>query len=152
MIDLEKLFSGRESNSALEVVQTILFNGDKVKEKTVTGGIRITEDVQLLEKAQVLLLIIVFQLIYRKRYFVFGQVKKSTLFECQGIHIARKYKSGTLFLRFQLETGPPFFVVIRATRRFSCLQCKGSTFISQSGPGNRTRDLPLCSQVIYRLS
>ena len=63
MIDLEKLFSGRESNSALEAVQTILFNGDKVKEKTVTGGIRITEDVQLLEKAQVLLLIIVFQLI-----------------------------------------------------------------------------------------
>ena len=91
MIDLEKLFSGRESNSALEAVQTILFNGDKVKEKTVTDGIRITEDVQLLEKAQVLLLIIVFQLIYRKRYFVFGQVKKSTLFECQGIHITRKY-------------------------------------------------------------
>ena len=59
MIDLEKLFSGRESNSALEAVQMILFNGDKVKEKIVTDGIRITEDVQLLEKAQVLLLIIV---------------------------------------------------------------------------------------------
>ena len=80
MIDLEKLFSGRESNSALEAVQTILFNGDKVKEKTVTGGIRITEDVQLLEKAQVLLLIIVFQLIYCKRYFVFVRTSKKKHF------------------------------------------------------------------------
>ena len=38
---------------------------------------------------------------------------------------------GTLRLRLQLETGPPFYVVIRATRRSSRLQCKGGTFISQ---------------------
>ena len=30
-----------------------------------------------------------------------------------------------------METGPPFYVVIRATRRSSRLQGKGSTFISQ---------------------
>ena len=53
MIELEKLFSGRESNSPLEAVQRVLFNGDNVKEKTVTDGITITEDIQLLEEAQV---------------------------------------------------------------------------------------------------
>ena len=37
----------------------------------------------------------------------------------------------TIFLLLQLETGPPFYVVIRATRRSSLLQCKGSTFISR---------------------
>ena len=44
--------------------------------------------------------------------------------------------------------------------RSSCLHGKGSNFISQlfedteywSGPGNQTRDLPLCSQALYRLS
>ena len=36
----------------------------------------------------------------------------------------------TIFLRL-IETGPPFYVVIRATRRSSRLQGKGSTFISQ---------------------
>ena len=59
-----------------------------------------------------------------------------------------------------METGPPFYVVSQATRRSSRLQGKGSTFISQlfwdpeywSAPGNRTRDLPLCSQALYRLS
>ena len=59
-----------------------------------------------------------------------------------------------LFLRLQLETGPPFYVVIRATRRSSRLHCKGSVFISQLflsilvRPGNRTRHLPLCSQAL----
>ena len=38
---------------------------------------------------------------------------------------------GKLFQCLQLETGSPFYVVIRATRRSSHLQCKGSTFISQ---------------------
>ena len=40
----------------------------------------------------------------------------------------------TIFLRLQLETGPPFYVVIRATRRSSHLQgqqSQGSTLISQ---------------------
>ena len=35
-------------------------------------------------------------------------------------------------LRLQLETGPPFYVVIRAALRSSRLHCKRSTFISQS--------------------
>ena len=34
-------------------------------------------------------------------------------------------------LRLQLETGQPFYMVIRATRSSSLLQCKGSNFISQ---------------------
>ena len=46
-------------------------------------------------------------------------------------YLARKYQLGTPCLRLQLETGPPFYVVIRATRRSSRLQCKGGTFISQ---------------------
>ena len=60
-----------------------------------------------------------------------------------------------------LETGPPFYVVIWATRGSSHLQGKGSTFISQfflktlsqsrSSPGNRTHDLALCSQALYQL-
>ena len=37
----------------------------------------------------------------------------------------------SIFLRLLLETGPPFYVVIRATRRSSRLHCKGSNFISQ---------------------
>ena len=37
---------------------------------------------------------------------------------------------GTLVLRLQVETGPPFYVVIGGTRRSSHLQGKGSTFIS----------------------
>ena len=59
-----------------------------------------------------------------------------------------------LFLRLQLETGPPFYVVIRATRRSSRLHCKGIAFISQLflsilvRPGNRTCHLPLCSQAL----
>ena len=32
--------------------------------------------------------------------------------------------------RLQLETGPPLYMVIRATQRSSRLQRKGSTFIS----------------------
>ena len=34
-----------------------------------------------------------------------------------------------LLLRLLLKTGPPFYVVIRATRRSSCLQSKTSTLI-----------------------
>ena len=68
---------------------------------------------------------------------------------------------GHYFLRLQLVTGPPFLVITRAQRRSSRLQmCKGSTFTSDifqdpeysSGPGNRTRDLPLCGQALYRLN
>ena len=54
--------------------------------------------------------------------------------------------------------GSPFYVVIRVKRRSSCLQVKGSTFFRQlfqnpkywSGPGDRTNDLPHCSQGLYR--
>ena len=50
--------------------------------------------------------------------------------------------------------------VLQATGRSSRLQCKGSTFISElfqdreywSGPGNRSGNLPLSSQALYRLS
>ena len=60
------------------------------------------------------------------------------------------------FLCFLLETGPPFYMVIRATRRSSHFQGKGSTFISQSflnpeywsSREIRTHALPLCRQVL----
>ena len=53
-----------------------------------------------------------------------------TLFECQCIqHESTDWRH--YILRLQLETGPPFYVVILATRRSSRLQCKESTFISQ---------------------
>ena len=38
---------------------------------------------------------------------------------------------GLYFLRLLLDTGLPFYVLIRATQRSSRLQGKGSTFISQ---------------------
>ena len=37
----------------------------------------------------------------------------------------------TILFRLLLETGPPFYMVIKATQSSSRLQCKGSTFISQ---------------------
>ena len=37
----------------------------------------------------------------------------------------------SIFLRLLLDTGPLFYVVIRAMQRSSRLQGKGSTFISQ---------------------
>ena len=37
----------------------------------------------------------------------------------------------SIFLRLLLDTGLPFYVVIRATQRSSRLQGKGSTFVSQ---------------------
>ena len=56
--------------------------------------------------------------------------KKGTLFECQCIlHESANWRH--YILRLLIETGPPFYVVIRATRRSSRLQGKGSTFISQ---------------------
>ena len=83
--------------------------------------------------------------------------KKCILFECQCIQHESTNK-GHYFLHLLLKTGPPFYVVIRTTRRSSRLQCKGSTFISQlfqdpeywSGPGNRTRDFPFRCRMLYR--
>ena len=49
-------------------------------------------------------------------------------FECQCIS-TKVLIDHTRFLRLQLETGQPFNVVIRATRRSSRLQSKQSTFI-----------------------
>ena len=46
-------------------------------------------------------------------------------------YLARKCSLGTLLLQLLLEKGPPFYVVIRATRRSSRLQSKGIIFISQ---------------------
>ena len=45
------------------------------------------------------------------------------------MYLAQKYQLGTLFLHLQLEMGPPFYVVIRATQRSSCLQGKGGNFL-----------------------
>ena len=56
-----------------------------------------------------------------------------TLFECQCIQHESTHW-GHYFLRLLLETEPPFYVVIRATRRSSRLHYKGSTFISQVRP------------------
>ena len=87
--------------------------------------------------------------------------KKNALFLIVNVFCTKALIGDTIrFLRFLLETGPPFYVVIRATQRSSHLQGKGSTFISQSvlgpecwsGPGIQTCDLPLCSQALYRLS
>ena len=47
------------------------------------------------------------------------------------MYLARKYLVRTLFLRPLLETGPPFYALIRATRRATRLLGKGSTFIFQ---------------------
>ena len=61
----------------------------------------------------------------------------------------------TMFTSPTEDRGPPFYVVIRATRRFSRLwPADSSAFISHlfqdpeywSGPGYRTRHLPLCSE------
>lgn len=46
VIDLEKLFNGQETTSALQAVQAILFNGNKIKERDVAVGIRIAENVE----------------------------------------------------------------------------------------------------------
>ena len=47
------------------------------------------------------------------------------------MYLARKCLFGHYILRLLMETGPPFYVDIRARRRSSRLQGKGSTFISQ---------------------
>ena len=69
------------------------------------------------------------------KYFLIVSVSKSEkkmhfLFECQCIKHGSTNR-GRCILRLQLETVPPFYVVIRATQRSSLLQCKGSTFISR---------------------
>ena len=79
---------------------------------------------------------------WRCSFFV--TFKNDGLFTCLAIKTARNkalYMSvdvfntkvlirDTIFLRLLLETGPPFYVVIRATRRSTRLRGKGSTFIS----------------------
>ena len=53
--------------------------------------------------------------------------KKCFLFECQSTKVLIR---DTIFTS-PTGDGPPFYVVIRATRRSCCLQGKGSIFISQ---------------------
>ena len=67
------------------------------------------------------------------------------------MYLARKCYLGTLFLRLLLETGPPFSVFIRATRRSNHLQGKEvpQSFLRRWVFGSR--DLPLCSQALYWL-
>ena len=86
--------------------------------------------------------------------------RKKMLFIWVSIYLEERTNWGHQFLLLLLETGPPFYVVVRATRRSGRLQSKDSTFIPQLfedpedwfGSGNRTQDLPLCSIVLYRLS
>ena len=69
-----------------------------------------------------------------KRHLQASSISLCLLMEKMAFYLrvkARKCLVGTLFLRLQLETVPPFYVVIRATRRSCCLQGKGSIFISQ---------------------
>ena len=47
------------------------------------------------------------------------------------MNLAQKYYFTTLLLHLLLETGPPFYMVIRVKRRSSSLQCKWSALISQ---------------------
>ena len=57
--------------------------------------------------------------------------KKKALYLSVNIFSTKVLIGDTIFLRLLIETGPPFYVVTRATRRSSRLQDKGSTFISQ---------------------
>ena len=57
-------------------------------------------------------------------------VKKHALY-LSGREFTISLKARTLFWRHLMEMRPPFFVDIRATRWSSCLQDKGSTFVSQ---------------------
>ena len=67
------------------------------------------------------------------------------------MYLAQKCYLGSLFLRLLTETGPPFFVVIRATRRSSRLQYRGvPSFLSYFK--TRTRDFPLCSCPLFCLA
>ena len=57
--------------------------------------------------------------------------KKGTFYLSVNVFSTKVLIGDTIFLRLLMETGPPFYVVIRATERSRRLQCKGSTFISQ---------------------
>lgn len=54
VIIIERLFSGRESISALEAAAAITFNSNKVKDRNAGDGIREAEDIQDLMRAEVL--------------------------------------------------------------------------------------------------
>ena len=73
---------------------------------------------------------VLFLLLLLLFFYIFPKEKKMH-FIWVSMYLARKCWFGTLFLRLLLGTGPPFYVVIRATRRSTRLQGKGSTFISQ---------------------
>ena len=60
-----------------------------------------------------------------------NQGKKKALYLSVNVFSTKVLIGDTIFLRLLMETGTPFYVVIRATRRSSHLQGKGSTFISQ---------------------
>ena len=66
----------------------------------------------------------------KKNWEMFSKDKKNALYLSVNV-FSTKVLIGDYNLRLQLETGPPFYVVIRATRRSSGLHCTGSTFISQ---------------------
>jgi len=53
VIIIERLFSGRESISALQAAATIAFNRDQVEEREAGDGIREADNIRDLMKAQV---------------------------------------------------------------------------------------------------
>ena len=57
-------------------------------------------------------------------------VEKKVLYLSVNV-FSTKVLIGNTILRVPMETGPPFYVVIRAKQRSRRLQCKDSTFISQ---------------------
>ena len=83
--------------------------------------------------------------------------KKIALYLSVNVFSRKVLIGDTIFTSGLVETGPPFYVVIRATQRFTRLQGKGSTFISQifydpeycSGPGmSNPRPPALLSSVL----
>ena len=55
MIIIERLFSGRESVSAMEAAAVIAFSGDQLQDKDAGDGIREADNIQELLKAEVVI-------------------------------------------------------------------------------------------------
>ena len=55
--------------------------------------------------------------------------KKGTFYLSVNVFSTKVLNGDTVFLLLLMETGPPFYVVIRATERSRRLQCKGSTYL-----------------------
>ena len=65
------------------------------------------------------------------RTFLGTSQKKKALYLSVNVFSTKVLIGDTIFLRLLMETGPPFYMVIRAARMSGRLQGKGSTFISR---------------------